>query len=417
MTRKEPIQIRRAERADLRPLALLWTQAFPGERTVEDRVRQLESGVPYGGLEVAWVAEERGRLLGAYRAYRMTEYVAGVPLPMLGLASVATSAAARRRGVGRALCRHALRQGRERGDVLSVLYPFRPSFYRTFGWELVGELEAYRFRPGALPDYEEAAAVRFAEPADRDAIAACYARVAGRSTGPLERDARVWAHHLDAAGIHAVVHDDGGRIGGYALVRFGRPRAPGAATLHVRELIAEDDEAYRALLGWITAQRDQFSEVRYDARPDERLEFRLTDPRPPAPARARRLWFPTARRIRGPMLRVLNVPAALAARPRWGESPGFGLTLEVEVLDDELPENRGPWHVSIEEEGARVHDRRAGGADARLVVGPATFAQIYAGELPPSVAARLGLAPIEGAADALDRAFHLPSRFWLLDEF
>ncbi len=410
------MEFREAERSDLRPLAALWTQAFPGDRTIAERVRQLEAGLPYGGIETTWVAEERGRILGAFRACRLREHIAGAMLPMLGLAAVATAPDARRRGVGRALCRHAIRVGRERGDVVSVLYPFRPAFYHALGWGIVGELHAYRFAPGSLPDHAEAAGVRPAGPGDRQAITDCYARVAARSNGPVERDARIWAHHLDSPGVYAFVFEDDA-VRGYVLVHFGRARSPRGATLRVRELVARDDAAHRGLLGWIAAQCDQFGEVRYDARPDERLDLVLSEPRPPRYGPARPLWFPVARRIRGPMLRVLDVPTALAARPHWGGEPGFGLTLEVEVRDDEVPENRGPWEISVEEHGARVHPRRSDGYDARLVLDAVTFAQVFVGELSPGTAAGLGLAEIEGAADALDRAFRLDQPFWLLDEF
>ncbi|HEX6938649.1 MAG TPA: GNAT family N-acetyltransferase [Longimicrobiales bacterium] len=410
------MEFRNAEPSDTQALAALWTQAFPGRRTLADRLRQLETGIPYGGIESAWIAEERGRMVGAFRAYRLVEHMAGAMLPMLGLAAVATAADARRRGVGRALCRHALRIGRERGDVLSVLYPFRPAFYHALGWGTVGELHAYRFATDALPDHPEAAGVRPAGAGDRDAIAACYARVAARSNGPIRRDAGAWTHHLGGRGVYAFVFEDS-EVTGYALVHFGRARAPGGATLRVRELVAEDEAARRGLLGWIAAQRDQFHVVRYDARPDERLDLLLSEPRPPRPRPVRPLWYPVARRIRGPMLRVLDVPAALAAERRWGGPPGVALTLEIEVHDDEVPENRGPWEVTIEDDRARVHPRRRSGYDARLAIGAPAFAQVYAGELDPSTAARLGLATIEGAADALDRAFRPGSPFWLLDEF
>ncbi|HEX7120691.1 MAG TPA: GNAT family N-acetyltransferase [Longimicrobiales bacterium] len=410
------MQIRNAEPSDAQALAALWTVAFPGRRTAADRVRQLETGIPYGGIESAYIAEERGRLIGAFRAYRLTEWIAGSPLPMLGLAAVATAPDARRRGVGRALCRHAIRLGRGRGDVVSVLYPFRPSFYHGLGWGLVGELHAYRFAPDALPEHVEAAGVRPAGAGDRDEITACYARVAERSNGPIDRDARAWAHHLDPPGVYAFVFEDD-VVRGYLTAHFARRRDARGATLRVRELVAEDETARRGLLGWISAQRDAFREVRYDARPDERLDLLLSDPRPPRHGAVRPLWFPVAGRTRGPMLRVLDVPAALAARRHWGGPPGVGLTLEIEVEDEEAPGNRGPWEVAIEERGARVHPRRGGGYDARLAIGAAAFAQVYAGELTPRDAARLGLARIDGAADALERAFRLPMPFWLGDEF
>lgn len=407
--------VRRAERGDLRPLAELWAHAFPGERTVAERVRQLEVGIPYGGIETAWVAEEGGRITAAFRAYRLTEYIAGVALPMLGLAAVAVSGSARRRGLGRRIVQDALRVGRDRGDVVSVLYPFRPDFYHALGWGFAGELHVCRFRPEALPEYEGHEHVRLATPQDRGAITACYARVARNANGPIRRDADAWTHHLEAPGTHAYVFAPR-EITGYLLARYGRARSPERRVLYVRELIAENDDAYRGLLGWISRQRDQWRRVRYDARRGEHMTLRLADPRPPEFHPARALWFPTAIALRGPMLRVLDVQAALAARTSWGEEPRAETTLEIEVRDEQLPENRGPWQLTIGEGDPQV--RRADGrAHARLVTDAPTFAQIYAGELSPSAAAWLGRAEITGAIRLLDRAFHLPEPFWLLDEF
>jgi predicted acetyltransferase len=410
------MDVRKATAEDLRPLAELWAYAFPGERTVADRMRQLELGYPYGGLDVSWLAESNGRLTGAFRAYRLVQYLSGTPMPMLGLAAVATAPTDRRRGVARALCRHAIRIGRERGDLVSVLYPFRPSFYRALGWGFAGILHAHRFAPGALPDYDEAAHVRPAGADDRAAIAACYARVAADSNGLIERNVPIWSYHFERPGTYAVVYDDGA-IRGYALARFARGATPEGGSLRVDELVAESDEAYRGLLGWIAAQRDQVRLVLYDARPDEELDLRLDDPRPPGYRPARNLWYPTAQRLRGPMIRILDVGGALAARTQWGETPGLALTIEIEIDDAEVPENRGPWTVAIEDGGARVHRSRGAGADARLETDAATFAEIYAGALLPSAAARLGRARIDGAAEALDRAVAVRRPFWLLDEF
>ncbi|HEY8468793.1 MAG TPA: GNAT family N-acetyltransferase [Longimicrobiales bacterium] len=409
------MKVRRAERADIKPLAELWSHAFPGERTVADRIRQLEAGIPYGGIETAWVVEEGGRIAGAFKAYRFTEYIAGASLPMLGLAAVAVSGAARRRGLGRRMVTDAMRIGRERGDIVSVLYPFRPDFYQALGWGLAGELLACRFRPESLPELDGYEHVRPATPEDRAGITACYARVAQRSNGPIRREAEVWTHHLETPGVHAFVYAPR-EVHGYLLTRYGRERSPEHRSLYIRELIAETDEAYRGLLGWVSRQRDQWRRVRYDARRSERMTLRLADPRPPGFHPARALWFPTAMALRGPMLRVLDVRAALAARSYGDDDSAIHGTLEIEVRDEQLPENRGPWRLELSPDGAEV--RRANGrADARLVTDPATFAQIYAGELSPGVAAWLGRAEVEGAVRLLDRAFVASEPFWLLDEF
>ena len=48
---------------------------------------------------------------------------------------------------------------------------------------------------------------------------------------------------------------------------------------------------------------------------------------------------------------------------------------------------------------------------------PAVLARILAGDIPPSVAARLGRAEVRGRVELVDRAFATPEAFWLLDEF
>jgi len=411
------MRFRHGEAGDVRGLARLWVQAFPGERTVADRVAQLETGVPYGGLETAWLLEDRGRLAGAFRSYPLRQYLAGASVPMLGLAAVATSPAYRRRGVARELCRHALRLGRERGDLVSVLYPFRPSFYRALGWGVAGELHSYRFAPGALPAYDEAARVRAGEEGDLGEVMACYARVAARSNGLIERDNRIWAYHFDRSGVYPYIFEGNG-VSGYLLARFGAGQAPGAGVLTVLELVAEDDVAYRGLLGWISLQRDQVREVRYDARVDEHFEFRLSEPRPPGFQPVRALWYPGARRIRGPMLRIIDLPGVLEARTSWGVGEDESFTWVLEVEDAELPENGGAWTLTVDGGAMRVRrgvDGRA--AEALLATNMATFAEIFTGSIAPSAAVRLGLARGEGALGRLDRLFAATSPFWLLDEF
>src|SRR5215211_6902802 len=126
--------IRRAERDDIQALAELWARSFPGERSVEQRIRQLETGGVFGGIEATFLADVGGRMAGAFRAYALTEHLHGCAYPMMGLGAVAVDETARRRGIGRQLCLEAINIARERGDVLSVLYPFRPAFYEAHGW-------------------------------------------------------------------------------------------------------------------------------------------------------------------------------------------------------------------------------------------------------------------------------------------
>lgn len=354
-----------AER-DIRPLAELWVQAFPGDRTAAERERELREGGTFGGLESCWVAERNGRMVAALRAYALAMHMHGGVLPAMGLAAVAVAPDHRRRGLGCGVCGEALRIAYARGDVLSALYPFRASFYRALGYTLAGELHRYRFPPRALPEYDEHRFVRAALRVDRDAIAEVYERVACSLNGMLVRLPKMWAF-LDDARWYAFVYDAGGAgIRGYVVVRHRLARRPEARALQVKELLAEDEEAYRGLLGWLAAQRDQWPRVIYDALPEECFAGRLSHPRTRGTRPARGLWFETARVLRGPMLRIVNVERALRAL----DGP---LPETLTVRDGQLPPNEGEWRLGA----GRVERTSAGAADPATVP-PLSIAELTA---------------------------------------
>ncbi|HEX6133449.1 MAG TPA: GNAT family N-acetyltransferase [Longimicrobiales bacterium] len=403
--------IRSAAPDDIRALAELWARAFPGERTVEQRVRHLETGGVFGGIETSWIAERAGRTVGAFRAYALTQHMHGTPFRMMGLAAVAVAETARRRGVGRALCEHAIRIARDRGDTLSVLYPFRPAFYHALGWGLTGELHQYRFRPESLAACAAPADVQLAGSGDTGAIAACYDRVAADTNGFIARTPRIWRSHLEGDSMHAYI--TGGRtVRGYLIVRFGRAASPDDKPLFVRELVAEDHESYDALLGWIAAQCDAWRVIHYDAAPDERFDHRLAEPRTPGFHPARYLWAPVARVIRGPMLRILDARAALEKRTRWG--PAAPMRFGLHILDELVPENETPF--AVEYDGRRVSVTR-GSTQPLLRLPVATFAQIFAGEMTVAEVLRLGRAEADGDVSAINTLFRVDRCFRLLDEF
>lgn len=415
--------IRSANPADIRALAELWTLSFPGERTVADRMRQIELGIPFGGLDDIFVEEEDGRILGAYRAYRLTQVLDGEALPMSGLAAVAVDPSARRRGVGVRLCRHALVTGRERGDVLSTLYPFRPRFYSALGWGTVGEIRRYLVRPRDLPDDPARRHLRPALRGDHEAIARIYSAAIARANGPIHRSPAVWSHHLERPGSRFWIlpGGTGEDPGGYMILRFGGGRSPERRTLHVPELVAAGERSYRGLIGWLAAQGDQWPRIRIDATPGDWLAHRLADPRPPGYRQSRVLWYEAERVLRGPMLRILDVKRALRARRLRGG--GGGVRFLVGVEDEELPANRGPWRVEADGDGTTVVAAEGaprpgdGEGETRLTTDAAGIARIIAGDLRPSVAARIGQAEIKGNAETLDRFFQTREPFRLLDEF
>jgi hypothetical protein len=119
------------------------------------------------------------------------------------------------------------------------------------------------------------------------------------------------------------------------------------------------------------------------------------------------------------MFRIVHLETAVAERRQWGSAAAFDFVLTVD--DSQLPGNNGPWHIAFD--GSKAAIRPAAGdpaamrAGTRLELDAPTLAELYAGELSPSAAQRLGLARIEGDTAALDAFFRPAASFRLLDEF
>ena len=339
------IELQPAGEEHIPAMAALWSEAFP-EKPEERRLREVREGFQYGDLTDCWIVESEGRLAGALRTYRLTLNLFGSKVPTMGLAGVAVAPDFRRRGIGRRMCLAALRIARERGDLLSALYPFRTSFYRDMGFALAGALHRYRFNPAALPIYPGWDHVERAPDKGRDVAQEIYARVAGRSNGLLERTPQMWTF-LDLIGAYLYLYRCvRGVPRGYVVVR-GRGGPPEDSQLKVLEMVAENREAYLGLLGWLSVQRDQWGTVVYDSVPGEDFYERLDHPRTENSGSPRGLWFHSASILRGPMFRILNLEALFALGAEAGRvEPRSPLALPdgtVQIRDPDIPENQGSW--------------------------------------------------------------------------
>ncbi len=80
----------------------------------------------------------------------MRQNIRGTVLPMAGVAGVATHPLARRRGLVRTLLNQLLEEMRDDGTPVSVLYPFRTSFYARFGYVTLPQHRTAVFSPDGL---------------------------------------------------------------------------------------------------------------------------------------------------------------------------------------------------------------------------------------------------------------------------
>ncbi len=327
----------------------------------------------------------------------MTQNVRGRLLPMGGVAGVATHPAGRRKGFARRLLHHVLADMREHGQVVSALYPFRPSFYERFGYvgipserrvtlappDLVALMRVAVPGEVGLHRYPEAA------PQVRELTEALHPGVHGmalRADPGLAAARGVDDHWVAVATV-------GGRTVGYLAYQI---KAYGGE-LSAWRFLYRDAAARTLLLGWLAGHTDQIATVSLPLLPDERPETWVTDADLQIGSRMAPLHAPA------PMVRILSVPGLA------GISVGEA-AVSVRVVDEFIG---GVY--TLDGAGGRLSIRSGGEPTAELT-GHGLAALVY-GVLDPTELPLRGFGTASPPAVAALRALFGPRTPYLFEGF
>ena len=393
------IEIRPAREDELDRVHLVVAYSFTGDRSQEGRERMRHVEELAGPL----VLIEDGEILASLRVYDFTMLVNGAPVRMGGVSSVACLPEYRRKGYVGMLLRHSLEQMRAAGQPLSTLYTPHPSLYRRYGWMVAGANLKFSFNPKQVAAYNPAAvrgrAVRVTEE-DQPVIEDVYRRYSERRTGHHVRTERWWKEAFfrrvydterKLADV-AVWYGANGAPSGYVCYESSRAPSPTySSKMWVREFVALTGDAYQGLLRYILSH-DLTDEIFWYGPVEDPLAYAVDDS-----YQVKREYVDDL------MLRVVDVEAAVAARPSAPGAPDGAVS--VAISDAAAPWNQGTWRIECS--GGKLSGRKADGVSADLSMEAATFAAVYDGFMKASDAVRSGLAETsnEGAALLADRMF------------
>jgi predicted acetyltransferase len=348
-----------------------------------------------------------GTLLGGMRLYDYEMNMLGTMIPAGGVGAVAVDLAHKKEKVARDLIQFCVRHYRERGAPITLLYPFRPDFYKDMGYGYGTKLSQYRILPEALPAGGDRSRVGFAGRDDLEQIVACYDRLV-RSRHGMMLKARYEINGLFSNPANRMVaYRDGETVRGYLRFSFEQ-RNPDNFTLNdlvVSELIYETREALAGLLAFLRSQADQVTRIVLTTQ-DETFFALLRDPRNGGEPMIPSVYHESHLEGVGLMYRVSDVPAVfrLLGQHDFG---GQTATLRLVVHDTFIPENDVAVVVHFEDGRARVLDGDASGADAEVRLDVAEFSSLLMGCVPFERLYLYGLAEISDArqVEAVDRVF------------
>jgi predicted acetyltransferase len=337
--------------------------------------------------------------------YPLEAWVRGERVPVTGIGSVAVSPEHRRRGIGEALVRNALREMRQRGDAFSMLYAFRDDFYRRFGYGLVEQPTLLSLPPRDLPASDEARRVRRMRMPDRPLVQELHERHAReRGHFRLARRAEWWERRLwDYEGEWLVYEKRRGQVEGYLQLQVDAEDGPWGLVLTVNEFVAHTPEARRGLAGYLHGLRDQAVELVMACASDDPWATQVADAADVRNALKLGVLRSGGRTAHGAMLRVLDVKAALEALPVAAHARG---DVVIEVRDEVLPANERAWRVHARDGRLAVRAETARQAEGRaklprLTLDASSLALVVSGAVSPVRAAECGLLEDARGAAAL----------------
>ncbi len=413
-SRAPALRYRAARRTDIETLVELSLRTYRVS-SAEAR-REFYSDHPRFGLRDVRVGELDGELVASLVLYPFQAWVRGARVPLTGIGSVAVSPEHRRRGIADALVRACLREMRQRGDVMSMLYSFRGDFYRRFGWGLVEMPAMMSVPPALLPASDEAQRVRRLRTPDRPLVQALYEKhVRERGHFAIERkpewwDRRLWGYE----GEWVVYERRRGQIEGYLHLQIDAGDGPWKLVLTVNEFVAHTPDAHRGLTGYLHGLRDQAVEVIFSTPADAPWAPQLGDAANLRGDLKLTVVRTTGHLGYGAMLRLLDVKGALEALPVSPQARG---EVVLDVKDDVLPQNERAWRVHARDGrlSVRAEAARSGaGRDQRprLTTSAEMLAVLAAGAVSPVRAAETGLVEdARGAAEAMEPWFRTRPAF------
>jgi predicted acetyltransferase len=374
-----PYEVRPLTEADAGPAWQLGALAFG----YEDRAMPPDwTPVPAGRCTYGAFAGDR--LVGKASDREQGHFFGGVSVRSSGVLGVAVEPEQRGRGVARLMLTALLAGARERGALVSTLFPTTPHPYRALGWEECGALTWTAIPTATLAGIvvPQGLRLRPATAADEPALLELYRRQAGEGTAMIDRNGPFWSvsfrSHFDGV---SVVEDATNTIVGYASWWRG-PGYRDNARVTVDDFVATTPQATQALLAMLGAWAPvaptivlKMSTVDCVAVVTAGLHGHVEDRRP---------W----------MLRLVDAAGAVAAR---GWSAHISGTVELELVDRECPWNAGCFRLVLDAGQARLEPGGSGGT--RL--GPRGLALWYAGAASPNLLRRAGLLSGDASGDAL----------------
>lgn len=283
-------------------------------------------------------------LLGGMRLFDfdMTLFETGIPVGGVGL--VAVDLNHKKERVCKELIEFFHQHYLDKGVCLTVLYPFRPDFYRKMGYGYGPKLSQYYIRPGDLPQGKSREHIFFLTGKDFPAMEACYNRYAERTHGMIKR----MKHELpgfERRRLRMIGYKSGNKILGYMAFSFKNLRKDNFILndIIIEQIIYENPEALSEMMAFLHAQADQINAIVFNLL-DDNFHFLPFDPRNNSQNLTAPVYHESNIQGVGLMYRIIDMKRLFRTLANHNFN-GQNIRMKISIRDSFLPGNAGNYTV------------------------------------------------------------------------
>ncbi len=226
---------------------------------------------------------EKARVLGCFDQGHLASQFAVYPLKMnifnhiydIGfITSVATYPEYTGKGLMSQLMSQSLKEMREKGEYLAILYPFSIPLYRHRGWEIISDKMTYRIKDNQLPQHLHSAGYVRRVGKDNPDLKQLHNIFAAQTHGCLLRNELAWEEYwrwaVDDTSI-AIYYDQANTPTGYMVYLLKDN------VMNINEMIYLNTDAWNGLWKYISAHESMVNEVIGNNYSNESVAFWLED--------------------------------------------------------------------------------------------------------------------------------------------
>lgn len=224
--------------------------------------------------ENTWVMEENDEIISKVTVLPFKTYIQGKEFSMGGVSGVVTWPEARRGGLVKTLLKKSLEEMKEKGQMISFLFPFSIPFYRKYGWEVFADKKQITMKREQLPQFKrEKGYVRRVEN-NYDLLNKIYIQYASTFNGTLVRDKKWWEKmlFLNRKGQTAVYYTEEGEPTGYICYDIKE------RTMNIYELTYLCRDGWQSLWHFISNHDSMIDTIKYTTFANDQALFFMDYP-------------------------------------------------------------------------------------------------------------------------------------------